>query len=129
MEINRGPWSSSIADYWFDEEGILHGITKKAPRTLDALKENFDLVHEITGGRKVCFLVDNTNTRAYAIESLMYLLREFSQSYKAVAFVSRSAIGKAVGAISAELNPDSVPIEVFDSTEEAIEWLRSYNKR
>lgn len=127
MKEQQGVWHGLMADYWFDEHGILHAVTKDTPRSVDNLKANFDLVHEIIGGKKVCVILDNTFTQAYDMKALNHLLKEFKGAFKAIAFVSRSAIGKMLGTISCELIPfETLPIKVFETTEEAREWIKRY---
>jgi hypothetical protein len=127
MEEHKRVWQGTMADYWFDEDGVLHAITKDAPRTVENLSHNFDLVHEIIGGKKVCVILDNTFTQAYDMKALNHLLKEYKDAFRAIAFVSRSAIGKMLGTISCELIPfDTIPMKVFESTEEAKEWIRKY---
>lgn len=120
-------WHGVLADYWVDDDDILHGISKDAPRNAETVKENFDLIRQITGGKKVCVIIDNTHTKPYNIEDLKTLIKEGNQVYRAVAYVSRSPIGKMVGGISEQLNPHgSAPIRVFDNTENALKWIRGF---
>lgn len=116
-----------MADYWFDEDGVLHSVVKDTPRTVQNLKDNFDLVHQIIKGRKVCVILDNTHTHAYDMKALNHLMKEFKNAFRAIAFVSRSPIGKMLGAISCELIPyESIPIKVFETTAEAKEWIANF---
>ena len=117
-----------MADYWFDEDGVLHGVSKAAPRTVDTVKRNFDLVHSITHNRPVCVIMDVTDTKPYSLRAIKHLLAEFRYAYKAIAFVARSPIGLTVATLAKQFNPpNGAPLEVFDNSEEAREWIRQYN--
>jgi hypothetical protein len=115
-----------MADYWFDEEGILHAESKVAPRTVENVKANFDLVHQITHNQQVCVILDLTRTKPYSVNVLRHLLEEFRYAYKAIGFVSRSPIGEMVANIAIELNRSNCPMRAFSTSEEAKEWIRKY---
>jgi hypothetical protein len=119
-------WKGKLADYWLDEDGVLHAASKVAARTTENVKANFDLVHQITHNQQVCVILDMTHTKPYSVNALRHLLAEFRYAYKAIAFVSRSPIGEMVANIAIELNRSNCPMRVFKNSEDAKEWIRKY---
>ena len=124
MRTNEQKWEGVIADYWVDEDGILHGISKKAKRTMENVRDNFELVQQITGGRKVAALLDTTHSSPYDTNTFLYLQEELCKAYKAIAYVSRSTVGAVIDAIHTCV---PVPVRFFSSEEEAKNWLKEFN--
>jgi hypothetical protein len=121
-------WEGELSDYRMDGDGILYGVSKQSPRTFEKLKKDFSLVKQITKNRKVCFILDNTNTRGYDIMTLNYSLTEIPKIYKAIAFVSRSNIGKTVSSFFLQLySSETLPVEIFDNENSAKDWIKQFN--
>src|SRR6218665_951291 len=86
-------WPTSTA--WFNEEGILYSISKKAPPlSLEESKKIMNELLQLIGDKKVCFLADVTHAGESPREIRDYAAQEFPKFIKAVAMVSDSAIGK-----------------------------------
>jgi len=129
MEVikDKQTYKGKLADFSFDEQGILHAVSKDGNRSIDTLKADIELVRTLVGKRKVCMVLDNSFTKAYDIEMIQYTIHEYPKIFKAVAFVPHSPIGKMISSILATLNPGhSMPIEMFSDKEEAYEWIMQY---
>lgn len=123
MTSAKQSWQCAIAEYWFDGDGILYGVSKDAPRTVDLLRKNFDLIREITGGQKVCGIYDLTHTRAYDIETFNYLQEGLAEAFKAIAYVSRSPVGNVLSFMSCYMISAPMPVKIFESRGEARKWI------
>jgi hypothetical protein len=120
-------WEGELTDYWMDN-GILYGTSRQNTRTIEKLKKDFELVRQITDNKKVCFILDNTNSIGYDINTLKYSLKEIPQTYKAIAFVSRSSTGKMVSEIFSQLySTETLPVQIFDNHDAANEWIKQIN--
>lgn len=118
-------WETSLL--WFDEDGILCSISKKAPKqTLEQVKEQLDKFMKIIGDKKVCLLIDVTNTSESTKEVRDYAAREFPKFVKAIAMISDSALGKMLANLFFTVKSQPYPVKMFNDEKEAKEWLKQY---
>jgi phage anti-repressor protein len=112
---------------WFDEEGILYSIAKKAPpQTLEEAKKTMEVFREIIGGKKVCMLSDNTDSPSVNKEMRDYFAEVIPEVAKAIAIISRSSVGRMAANLFFSLKKQPYPIKFFESEEEARIWLKQY---
>jgi hypothetical protein len=129
MKANAGDqvYFGSIADYWFDKQGILFSTCKESPGSIETLKENFNFVKQLTGDKKVCLIADSFSTKACNMEMLKYSINEFPKVYTAIALVPLCPMGKMFGTIFSSLIPaNSIPIKLFSDKETARVWITQY---
>lgn len=129
MEIikEQQTYKGKLANFSFDNQGILHAVSKEGGRSIEILKEDIVMIKNILGNTKVCMIIDNSFTKAYDFEMIQYTIKEYPKLFKAVAFVPNSPIGKMISSILATLNPEnSIPIEMFENKKEAIQWIKHY---
>lgn len=120
-------YEGTLADFFFDEDGILHAVSKDGNRSIETLKEDLIMIKKIVGNKKVCMIIDNSFTKAYDFEMIQFTIKEYPKLFNAVAFVPNSPIGKMISSILATLNPgNSIPIEMFEDKNVAITWIRQY---
>lgn len=124
MGTKDNKWEGVIADYWMDEDGILHCVSKQAKRTMENVRDNFELVQQITGGQKVPAILDNTHTSPYDMSTFVYVQEELCKAYKAIAFISRAAVDAVIDSVH---NYMSVPVRFFRNEEEAKNWLKQFD--
>ena len=118
-------WPTSIV--WFDENGILCAISKKAPpQTLEEAKESMKDFEKLTGGKKVCMLIDITNSPPTSKEMRDYSATELPKIVRALAMISESALGKMIANLFFGLKPPSYPTKMFSNEKDAKEWLKQY---
>ncbi|HXC07076.1 MAG TPA: STAS/SEC14 domain-containing protein [Bacteroidia bacterium] len=115
-----------LATFWFDESGILCANGKSIARDLDMQKRNFALIREISAGKKICLLSDNTQSQAQDKATRDYTTKELPRLFKAMAIISNSALGLYSVKIFTNFNQQPIPIQFFDTEEEAKAWLRTY---
>lgn len=112
---------------WFSEDGILCSVSKKAiPPTIEEVNRTVEAFKQFTGGNKVCLLIDNTNASAPNKEMRDRVAKIMPEIVKAVAIISKSAVGKMVANLFFNINKQSYPIRMFDDETEAREWLKQY---
>lgn len=119
-------FEGELATFWFNEKGILYAVAKKTPRTLEKQKENFALIKQITGNKKVCLFSDSTNASPPNKETRDYMEKEMPNIFKAMAIVSKSVVGEIFPKAFLILNSYPIPIKYFNEEKEAAEWLKQY---
>jgi hypothetical protein len=115
-----------IADYYFDEEGILYSYSKSPKRTVELIKANIELVKKITGNKPVPLLIylcdspiPDKATRKFSTEQLPHV-------YKAMAMVSKPGLSSFIMTILFKLKTPPIPMKSFTDHEKAKEWLIQY---
>lgn len=118
-------WPTSTL--WFDDEGIIHAVTKKTnSRTLEQTEELVEDFKELLNGKKACLLIDVTYSEETTPEVREYVAKEFPKFIKAIAMISNSALGKMVANIFFTIKTQPYPTKFFNDEEEARKWLRQY---
>jgi len=119
-------YEGELADFWFDEEGILCAVSKMVPRTAENQLENYKLIRQITGGKRVCLLADNTLTYEHDDATRQLMASEIPRVFKAMAVFSRTVFGQAVSDTFLYYQGTPVPIKTFKDEKAAREWLIQY---
>ena len=112
---------------WFDKDGILYSISQKVPAL--SMEETIQITEEfkkMLNGEKVCMLVDVTNSSESNKEARDYAAVELPKLVKAVAMVSKSAVGKVLANIFFKIKEQPYPVKMFNTVEEARQWLIQY---
>ena len=122
VKIHEG----ELADFWFDDFGILCAVSKKVPRTIEKQKANYAFIREITGNKRVCLLADNTVTYIQDDKTREFSAREMPELFKAMAVISHTVMGKAATHLFQYFHGQPIPISSFDNETEAKEWLKQY---
>lgn len=112
---------------WFDEHGILCSVAKKVPQqTVEEAKQTMEKFLKITGGKKVCLLSDSTDSPPANKEMRDYAAEVIPEIAKAVAIISRSAVGKMAANLFFSIKKQPYPVKMFNEETEAKEWLKQY---
>ncbi len=112
---------------WFDENGILCSIAKKVPQqTVEEAKKTMEELRKLTGGKKVCLLSDSTDSSPLNKEMRDYYAEVIPGIAKAIAIISRSAVGKMVANLFFSIKKQPYPVKMFSDEIEAKEWLKQY---
>ncbi len=113
--------------YWFDGDGILCSITKKAPApTLEQTKHQLEEFNKIARGRKFCMLLDVTHTVPSAKAVREYAAVELPKLVLAMAMISASPMGRMLANLFFAIKPPSYPCKMFSTENQAKEWLQQY---
>ena len=125
------PKNSNVIDFptstmWWDE-GILCSVAKKAPpQTVEEAKKTIEEFKKITGGKKVCLLSDSTDSTPLSKEMRDYAAEVIPEIAKAIAIISRSAVGKMAANLFFSIKKQPYPVKMFTDENEAKEWLKQY---
>ncbi|REG83463.1 hypothetical protein C8N25_118108 [Algoriphagus antarcticus] len=112
---------------WFDEFGILCSVAKKVPQqTLEEAKVTMEEFRKLTGGKRICLLSDSTDSPPANKELRDYAAEVMPEIAKAVAIISRSAVGKMAANLFFSIKKQPYPVKMFDDESEAKEWLKQY---
>ena len=114
--------------WWIGDDGILCSISKKNPPevTREQSIEQLEDLKSVTGGKKMCMLLDITYARPTKREEREWAAEQLANVIKAVAFISNSALGKMVMNLFFNLKPPPYPAKMFTSEQEARDWLKQY---
>jgi hypothetical protein len=113
--------------YWFDDDGILCSISKKAPKqSFEETKKVVEDFKKMLNGNKVCLLIDVTHTIESTREVRDYVAIEFPKFIKAIAMISNSALGKMLANLFFSIKSQPYPTKMFNDEQEAKEWLKQY---
>jgi CheY-like chemotaxis protein len=118
-----------LANYWLDENDILHIETKPVARTLESSKSLIQSLKKILGGRKVYCLTDLTSAKEIPEESRTYYEKEVPTLFKAVAYVTQSELSRMVATIFSLIFNPSVPTKIFNTELDAEAWLKDLQAR
>lgn len=112
---------------WFDESGILYSISKKVPpQTLEQTQETMAALRRHLGPEKVCMLIEVTHSTETTLEVRSYAAEELPKIAKAIAMVSKSALGKMLANLFFRLKSQPYPVKMFDDEIDAKAWLKKY---
>ncbi len=115
-----------LATFWFDHRGILHKVSKNTQRNPENVKDLYSRIKRIAHGKKVCALIECSKEAVSYKETRDYLKKEIPETFKAVAFITSTSLGKMIGTLMSVLAPTHVPAKVFTEEEEAKKWLQDY---
>lgn len=125
--INAKVYDWETSTFWFDENGILCSIAKKtSPQSLEDSIKIVEGFKKIAGDKKICLLMDVTNSVETSREVRAYAAEELPKFIKAVAMVSHSALGKMLANLFFTLKAQPYPTKMFNDEDKAKEWLKQY---
>jgi hypothetical protein len=115
-----------IADYRFDESGILYSFSKPPKRTVQNITDNVALVKKITGGRKVPLLIYLSDSPVPDKETRQFATAQLPNVYTAMAMVSKPGLSSLIMKILFRFKPAPIPMRSFTNDKEAAEWLKQF---
>jgi hypothetical protein len=115
-----------IADYYYDNTGILYSYSKSTLRTVENISGNIALVKQITGNKKVPLLIYLTNSPVPDKETRRFSTEQLPQVYTAMAMVSKPGLSTLIMSMLFKLKKPPIPMRSFTNDVEAKEWLQQY---
>src|SRR5688572_16222809 len=95
---------------WKGEDGIIYSLSKKgAHPSLDESKKQIEEFRKHYGEGKFCFLIDITDATPTPKESRDWAAEELPKMVKAMAIISKSALGRMVANLFFGLKPPTYP--------------------
>lgn len=117
-----------ISEFTYDEkESLLHvKIFKNANISLDNVVEHYEEVRKLTNDKKYVALVDTSNYFKVEPEAFMHSSLETSNVNRiATAFYNPSIANRVTINFFKRFFKPAIPVEMFDSMEEALAWLEN----
>ncbi len=112
---------------WFDQNGILCSVAKKIPpQSVEEAKKTMVEFRRITGGKKICLLSDSTDSPPLNKEMRDYFAEAVPEIAKAIAIISRSAVGNMAANLFFSIKKQPYPVKMFNDETAAKEWLKQY---
>lgn len=121
-EIIKG----EIADYWFDNDGILYSYSKNPIRTIKNITENIALVKQITDNKIVPLLIYLSNSPIPDNATRKFASEQLPNVYKAMAMVSKPGLSKFIMNVLFKFRQPPIPMKSFTDDKQAREWLKQY---
>jgi len=119
-------FDSPNSKYWF-EEGILYVIAKKAPElSLEVQKEQMEAFKRKLDGKKICSIMDVTNTSSSSKEARDYNTKELPTIFKAIAFIINNPLSRMIAHLYLGFSPLKFPVKMFSNEKDAKEWIKNY---
>ncbi len=119
-------YPTEIAEFWFDEEGILCCNSNPVERTIENLNESFELVGKLRGNTRVCLVSDITKTGAQHKKERDFATSQLPKHYKAIAMISGSDFGRTIANVFLTVYNLPIPMKLFADEESAKQWIRKF---
>ena len=123
---NTEIFETELATLWLDKDGILNQISKPVDRSLDRMKQSYNLIRQISNNNKVCLIGDISHSKPLDKEVRDYAAVEIPKLFKAIAVISTSPLGTMISNIFLKLKGQPVPMKLFTHEKEAKKWLKQY---
>jgi hypothetical protein len=119
---------TDIAELRYKEEDSLLRIKifEGAEMSLENSRRHYQIINQLTDNKRYLALVDATNFFTITPEALRHCsLPEVVNNRIATAHYNSSTMNKLTTNFFANYYRPPIPIRIFDSEQEALEWLRS----
>ena len=125
---NTQVYDNGLAHLWWDESGILCSLSKKNVRlTKETLQKAFEVIENLSGGKKVCMIADMSLTGVPdKKETYDYAIEEMIKTVKAHAMIASTPLSKMIANLYLHLKKPPYPAKIFTDEAEAKEWLKQY---
>jgi hypothetical protein len=113
-----------------DEEGILRFISKRdADLTIEDAEDIIRRLGELCGGKRRPILVDLTALRSISRAARAYFAGpETVKIHSAAALLINSPLSRGLGNFFMGFNKSLIPVRLFTSEAEALDWLRPFRE-
>jgi hypothetical protein len=120
-------FETTLLSCWFGGNGILYSVSKPADRTIGNYNALFELYGKLSknGSEKLRTLGDVTKTEHLSSEVREYITIELPKYIKAMALISATQLGSAIGNFFIKVNPQAYPTQFFNNPQDAEEWLNA----
>lgn len=118
--------TTAIATITVDEDNIVHTEYKNSVHiTLQDSIRDVEIALELGKDEKVLSLANITNVKSIEQKARQYYSSpEAERAFKAVALIVGSPISKMMGNFFIGLNKPKVPLQLFNTTEDGLAWLK-----
>lgn len=118
------------ARVWLGDDGIVRNEQKPgAEETLDDAKETIAATWKVSKGKKRPLLVNIVAQKSVSKEARDYYSGDEVANYiEATAIIVGFPVSRVLGGYFIRLRTSNLPIKLFTSEVDAIEWLKGYIK-
>jgi hypothetical protein len=122
---NAKIYDTPLTTCWMGDDGIVYSVSKPNERTIANYEILFDVYAELSenGKKKFCIIGDITDAKPLEPEVRKFVEVETAKYIRAMALVSKSTLGEAIGSVFKLLSSNPYPIATFDNYAEALRWL------
>ncbi|MGZ3864291.1 MAG: STAS/SEC14 domain-containing protein [Bacteroidia bacterium] len=121
--VNSEIFQDEQAEYWMEGDDLLCSVCKPQARTLEATKNAFKLIGEVTGGKTVYLLSEISSAGQGSHEVREFSIAAAPKHFKAMALITSSSFGALLGNMFLSLSRQPIPMKLFKEEKEAREWL------
>ncbi len=89
------------------------------------LSEMVELLEKLAGGTPKLFYADNTNLKSLGYPEREYIGKNLHRFAKASGVKENSSVVRFIGHTINHMFPPKVPMQMFNTKKECIEWLKS----
>ncbi len=118
-----------IATFWFDEDGILHSVSKFGPRTMEVMTEYLKYLDGLCDNKKVLILTDITKASPLDKKTREFIEPELKKRFTAMAILSNAPVGKMIGNVFLTANQPNFPTRMFLHEKDAKDWLMGFKSQ
>lgn len=125
---NREIVNIAKASMWLGEDGIVRIIwVPGAEVTLADAEESMAAYLKINQGKRRPMFVDSSRMRSLSRETRHYFAgEEATKAVSAVSLLVGTPVSRVMGNFYLGLSNPRLPTRLFDSEDEALEWLKGY---
>lgn len=122
---NAKVYDTPLTTCYMGEDGIVYSVSKSTERTIENYKILFEVYAELSqnGKNKFCIIGDITDAKPLENDVRKFVETETAKYIRAMALVSKSTLGGAIGSVFKMLSSNPYPIATFTDRDEAIDWL------
>ncbi|HEX8517213.1 MAG TPA: hypothetical protein VF868_13535 [Bacteroidia bacterium] len=88
-------------------------------------KQSEEFISQLKG-RKLCAVIDISNASPTPADHREYNQKVLPEIFKAIAFVTSTALGKMLINLYLGLKPITFPTKVFSNEKEASDWVKQF---
>jgi len=115
-----------IADYRYDESGILYAYSKSIKRTVANISSNISLVKKITADKKVPLLIYLCNSPVPDKETRKFSTEQLPNVYTAMVMVAKPGLSQLIMSILFKFQKPPIPMKSFTNDVKAKDWLLQF---
>lgn len=127
MNASHSPLiKGEIADYYFDDNGILFSYSKNPKRTIENISANIELVKKITNNKPVPLLIYLCKSPVPDKATQQFAKEQLSSVYTAMAMVSKPGLSALIMRILFKFQQPAIPMKSFTDDQKALAWLKQF---
>lgn len=121
-------YTTRTAQIWLDDMGIIHKVfLPDAQETLKDALESGEIIVKLCQDKRRPLLVNFTPVRSMDSDARAYYSgQKVGPAISAVGGITQSKIGKVIGNFFMGFNRPPTPGKIFNSEEDAVEWLKKF---